>query len=184
MIKPLLCSLLSAAVLGGCANEARIDRAPEPTYESAARSPFVAANYRAAEALMSQFGKGSESGPLIVATVVNIDALDQSSTLGRLISEQLSARFTQGGLTMVEMKFRSKVYMKKSEGELLLTREITEVARSHQAQAVIVGTYGLSGESVFVNVKIVQPGSNYVLAVHDYVLPANSEIRSLMSRAR
>lgn len=184
MIKPLLCSLLSIAVLGGCANEARLDRAPEPTYESAARSPFVAANYRAAEALLAQFGKGSEGGPLIVATIVNIDALDQSSTLGRLISEQLSARFTQGGLTMVEMKFRSQVYMKKSEGELLLTREITEVARSHQAQAVIVGTYGLSGESVFVNVKIVQPRSNYVLAVHDYVLPANSEIRSLMSRAR
>ncbi len=180
----LLAGLLTAGALSGCAYDTRVDQAPEPTYESAARSDFLITNYRAADALVAQFRNAARSGPLIVATVVNIDALDQSSTLGRLISEQISARFSQSGFTLIEMKFRSSVYMKRSEGELLLTREINEVARSHQAQAVIVGTYGLSGDSVYINMKIVQPGSNYIMAVHDYVLPANREIRSMLTRSK
>lgn len=175
----MLAGAASVALITGCAQDTR---QPEPTYESAARSSFVTASYAAADVLIEQFRSRRTDGPLIVATVVNIDALEQSSTLGRLISEQMSARFAQAGFTMIEMKFRNNVYMKRSEGELLLTREISEVARSHSAQAVIVGTYGVSNESVFVNIKIVAPGSNAILAVHDYVLPLNRDVRSMMSR--
>ncbi|EXI78500.1 MAG: hypothetical protein AW10_03024 [Candidatus Accumulibacter appositus] len=82
------------------------------------------------------------------------------------------------------MKFRSNVYMKKSAGELLLTREINEIARSHDAQAVIVGTYGTSGDAVFINMKIVQPGNNIIVAAYDYVLPYNNETRVMLGRAK
>ena len=182
MIKPyLFAGAAAVGLLAGCATEA--NRTPEPTYETAAKSEFVATNYRVADSLIAQFGSGAEGGPLIVATVVNIDALDPSSTLGRLISEQVSARFSQRGFSMVEMKFRSNVYMKRGEGELILTREITEVARVNKAQAVILGSYGMSGAAVYVNMKIVQPGTNYVLAAYDYVLPSNNEIRSMLTRA-
>ncbi|WP_291992667.1 FlgO family outer membrane protein [Candidatus Accumulibacter sp. ACC003] len=182
MIKPyLFAGAVTVGLVTGCATEN--NRVPEPTYETAAKSDFVASNYRVADALIEQFRSGADGGPLIVATVVNIDALDQSSTLGRLISEQISARFSQRGFSMIEMKFRSNVYMRKGEGELVLTREIAELARVNKAQAVILGSYGTSGSAVYVNMKIVQPGSNYVLAAYDYVLPANGEIRSMLSRA-
>ncbi len=177
----MLAGVASLALLAGCAQDGRQDR-PEPTYESAARSDFVSTNYRAADALVGQFRNRTGNGPLIVATVVNIDSLEQSSTLGRLISEQISARFAQSGFTMIEMKFRNNVYIKRSEGELMLTREITELARSHNAQAVVVGTYGTSADSVFVNMKIVEPGNNAILAVHDFVLPLNRDVRSMLSR--
>ena len=121
---------------------------------------------------------------MLVATLVNIDALDRSSTLGRLISEQVAARFAQQGRRMIELKLRNNMYMRKSEGELALTREITEVARQHNAKAVLLGSYGLSGDSVFINLKVVQPGSTLVLAAYDYVLPLNREIRSLLGLPR
>jgi TolB-like protein len=147
----------------------------------ASQPQFIPANYAAADALLEQLGdKLSPSQPLIVATIVNIDALERSSTLGRLVSEQVSARFSQAGLKMVEMKFRNNVYMKQDEGELLLTRELRDVAQSHNAQAVIVGTYGISDEAVFVNLKVIQPNTNIVIAVHDYVLPKDTEIRSML----
>jgi TolB-like protein len=180
MQKTTLAGIASLALLTGCALQPQ--QQPEPTYESAARSDFLASNYRAADALVGQFRNRAANGPLLVATVVNIDALEQSSTLGRLISEQISARFAQSGFTIIEMKFRNNVYMKRSEGELLLTREINEVARSHSAQAVIVGTYGTSANAVFVDMKIVDPGTNSILAVHDYVLPRDREVQSMMSR--
>ena len=34
---------------------------------------------------------------------------------------------------------------------------------------------------VFVNLKVVQPGNNLVLAAYDYALPLNREVRSLLS---
>ena len=68
----------------------------------------------------------ADDKPLIMATIVNIDALEQTSMLGRLVSEQVSTRLAQGGLKMLEMKLRNSVYLKRNQGELMLTREIGE----------------------------------------------------------
>ncbi len=155
-----------------------------PTYQAASVNPFIPANYRAADALLKQItNRLSTSQPMIVATVVNIDALEKSSTLGRLVSEQVSAKFSQAGYSMVEMKFRNNVYMKQDQGEMLLTREIKSVAHSHNAQAVIVGTYGESGDMVFINLKVIQPATNIILAVHDYALPLDDNIRSMLRQS-
>ncbi len=182
MKAPALAAALIACLAAACANETARQRVPEVTYAEAANSELIAANYRAADALMAQFGGSPTAGPLIVATVVNIDALELSSTLGRMISEQISARFSQRGWLMVEMKLRGSIYMRRGEGELILTREIGDIARTNQAQAVIVGSYALGASAVYVNLKIVQPVSNAVLSAYDYVLPANQEIRTLLGR--
>jgi len=172
---------LAAIALAGCTNTPT--QKPEPTWELAANNRLIPANYKAAEALLAQVNLKSSLGksqPLIIATVVNIDNLEQSSTLGRLISEQVAARFTHAGHRMVEMKFRNNVYVKQSQGELMLTREIKDLAQTHDAQAVVVGTYGQSDDYVFVNLKVIQPTSNIVMAVQDYVLPMDSSVKALL----
>jgi len=158
--------------------------APEKTeshYAATASNQFVAANYQAADVLLSQLsGRLVADKPLIVATVVNIDALDQSSTLGRLVSEQVSTRLAQGGLRMLEMKLRNSVYMKRNMGEMMLTREVGEVASAHNAQAVVVGSYAETSEAIFVNVKVVHPQTNQVMAANDFVLAKDAVIRSML----
>ncbi len=172
-------SCIAAVSLAGCSSTPA--QKPEPTWEQAANNPLIPANYKAADVLLAQVRASlGKSQPLIIATVVNIDNLEQSSTLGRLISEQVATRFTQTGYRMVEMKFRNNVYVKRNQGELMLTREIKELAQSHDAQAVIVGTYGQSDDYVFINLKIIQPASNIVLAVQDYVLPLDSSTKALL----
>ena len=181
MRSPVLAAALVASLAAaGCATDAARQPAPEITYTQAANSELVATNYRAADALMAQFSGAAGGGPLIVATVVNIDALEQSSTLGRMLSEQLSARFSQRGWQMVELKLRGSIYMRRGEGELILTREISDIARSNKAQAIVLGSYAIGAGAVYVNLKIVQPVSNAVLAAYDYVLPANTEVRSML----
>lgn len=154
---------------------------PPYTYESATQDPFISANQTAAESLLKQVkGRLNPDQPLIVATLVDINVLEKSSTLGRIASEQISAVFSQTGYRMVEMKFRENVYIKRNEGELLLTREINEIAKLHKAQAVIVGSYGVGANAVFINLKLVQPGTNLVLAAHDYAIPMDSNTRALL----
>lgn len=175
-------AVFAGAIMSGC-SYLPFDTKSQPTYSSVANSPFITNNYRAADALITQLGnRVSNNQPIIVATIVNIDALSNSSTFGRLVSEQISARFSQQKYSMVELKFRGDVYMKQDQGELLLTREIKSVAQSQNAQAVIVGTYAESGDTVYVNLKVIQPNTNIVLAVHDYAFPIDSNTRALLRK--
>lgn len=183
-MKSLACILVPLVFLAaGCADP---NTRNDETYESAINNQFIPTNYRAAEALFTQAQKSNiplaPDVPLIVATVVDINVLEKSSALGRTISELISARFTQQGYKMVEMKFRNAVYIKRSQGELLLTREIKDLAQSHNAQAVLVGTYSVSKDVVFVNLKVIKPGDSIVIAAHDYTLPLNHTVRELLAR--
>ncbi|WP_313034196.1 FlgO family outer membrane protein [Massilia alkalitolerans] len=179
-MKPTLtlrAALLALPLLLGACSTTREDT----NYTSVSANAFVAANYRAADALALQLrGKLGDEKPLIMATIVNIDALEQTSMLGRLVSEQLSTRLAQGGMKMLEMKLRNSVYLKRGQGELMLTREIGEVASAHNAQAVVVGSYAETRDAVFINVKVIQPGTNLVLAGHDYVLAKEGTVRSML----
>jgi TolB-like protein len=179
--KTTFLSLLAVPLLlAACASEPKPE---EANYASVSANSFVGSNYRAADALLLQMkGKLADDQPLIMATIVNIDSLEQTSTLGRLVSEQISTRLAQDGLKMLEMKLRNNVYLKRNQGELMLTREIGEVAHTHNAQAVVVGSYAETNDSVFVNIKVIQPSSNLVLAGHDFVLAKESTVRSMLQR--
>ncbi len=169
----------SSISISGCATNQLVGSQNSPKSMNVS-DPFIKTNYQAADALIAQLGNQiSSTSPIIVATLVNIDDLNNSSTFGRLVSEQVSARFSQENFMMLEMKFRGYVYMKQDQGELLLTREIKDVAKSHNAQAVIVGTYASSQDTVYVNLKVIQPNNNVVIAVHDYTFPIDSNLKAL-----
>ena len=171
-----LFAALLALTLVACASTESV------SYEAARNNQFIPSNHRAADALLAQLPGGG--GTMIIATLVNIDALENSSTLGRMVSEQVSARFTQAGYHMVEMKFRNNVYISQNQGELMLTRELHDLAASYSAQAVVVGTYGESKDYVYINLKVIQPNTNVVLAVHDYALPIDANVRAMLRNKR
>lgn len=175
----LLCMM--ALLLAGCA---QTQKGPFSSGKSVNADAFIQANYHAAERLQQQMAGSRDLSTLLVATLVNIDVLERSSTLGRLVSEQVSARFTQGGYRMVEMKFQNSVYMARGQGELMLTREVHELAKAYSAQAVIVGTYGESKDYVLINLKVVEPNTNHILAVYDYSLPIDENVRMMLRHRR
>ncbi|MFA7239672.1 MAG: FlgO family outer membrane protein [Sulfuricellaceae bacterium] len=192
-ISALLAGVLASVLLAGCGALPRNGKTPDPTYEQATGNTLTSVNYAAAMELMKRYQGPSASAnnfgeataaPFIVATLVNIDKLEQSSTFGRLISEQLASRITQLGHNVVELKVRNSVFMKRNEGEFLLTREIKEVATAHKAQAIVVGTYAEASDFVYVSLKVVNPTNSLILAAYDYALPMDKEIRRLVSASR
>ncbi|WP_423679839.1 MULTISPECIES: FlgO family outer membrane protein [unclassified Undibacterium] len=192
MKKILVCTsvvmALSACSSLNMGNNSGLASASQPTWRDAENNEFIPSNQKAANALISAANAATsgipldKSRPLIVATLANINALEESSPFGRIVAEQVSGQFTRSGYKMVEMKFRDKVFIKQNVGELLLTREIKEVAQNHQAQAVIVGTYAESDKLVFVNLKLIRPGDNIVLATYDYAVPLDKTVKSLLGR--
>jgi TolB-like protein len=142
----------------------------------------IKSSYVAADSLIAQVRANLPPDCLLIAaTLVNINRLDESTPLGRLITEQIAGRFTQNGFRMIEVKLRNQIYMKRNEGELILTREVRDIAKQHQVRAIIAGTYTTSADRIFVNLKLIDLESNVVIGAFDYYLERDTLIRSLMN---
>ena len=162
------------AILSSCATSKEV---PDPD--------LTAASYGAADKLIegSQYGLARDRN-IVVATFVNINDLEDSSTLGRLIAEQVSSRLTQVGYRVVELKLRKNIFMKQRGGEFMLSRAVQDVAAAHNAQAVVAGVYAVARDKVFVKSAVIQPVSAMVMSAYDYELPIGRNMRALLYARR
>ena len=73
---------------------------------------LIDANHNAADALLARAPWLKERrDPLLAATFVDINNLDASSALGRVIGEQIGSQFAQQGFTVIELKMRNNIFM-------------------------------------------------------------------------
>jgi len=160
--------LMATLALGACT-----------TMEDGLGADLIKLNYRATDALM-QGVTLDPAQPVLVATLVDQEELSESSRLGRLVSEHIASRLSNRGVRVVELKLREQLFMKGSTGALLLSREVRDVSKAHSAQAVVVGTYTSSGQTLYISLKLVKPEGNTVVSAHDYVMPLNANIKGLL----
>lgn len=171
-------ALGAASLLPGCAGYYYGDKYG-PTLNGLLRTNLVDTSHRAADALMQ--GVALEpTQPIIVATLVHVDRLQESSRLGRMVSEQIAGRLVQRGVRVTELKLREHVAMQR-EGEMLLSRELRDVSRAHDAQAVVTGTYAVTVSQVYISLKLIHPLGNRMLAAHDYAVPVDEDVRILLT---
>lgn len=143
---------------------------------------LISANHAAADALLTKAPWLKErKDPLLAATFVDINNLDASSGLGRVIGEQLGSRFAQQGFTVVELKMRNNIFIKEGSGEFALSRSIREISQSHNAAAVIAGTYAVARQSVYVQARLIRATDNLILASYDYALPLGPDAKALIA---
>lgn len=170
--------LASSLLLAGCETATVQPQAAE-------ESNLVQSSEDAATALVNQLGPNLRPDqPLIVASFVNVDHLDESSTLGRMLAEQMASSLTRQGLPVVELKLRDSLFIQEGSGEFMLSRELQHISQSHQAQAVVVGTYAIGRQSVYVTSRLVRVADNRILAASDYRLPMDADVRALVGAKR
>jgi len=146
-------------------------------------SNLLESSYAAADSL----GRGlrfrglSLGESIMAASFVNIDDLTESSTLGRMVSEQIASRLAQHGFKVVEIKLRQEsVFIEEGKGEFLLSREVLSLGETRGAQAVLVGTYAVSKDFIFISARVVRTGDNSLVTGYDYELPNDSTTRSML----
>lgn len=170
-------AVATAALLSGCASSYYYG---ESAGGGAPRTSIITANHAAADMLLQAAPLDREHA-VLVATLVNVDRLNESSRLGRIFSEQIAGRLVQRGYPVTELKLRESVAMQREQGELLLSRELRDVSRAHDAQAVVVGTYAVSSTILYVSIKLVKPDGNLVVAAHNYAVPMDDNVRALLA---
>lgn len=183
MKKALFALCISILILTSCSNQ------PEIKDEDLVKASYIAADSLLKEAerhskdsiKMAQFDLNKT---ILVASFVNIDDMQMSSTFGRIVAEQIGSRVSQQGYKVIEMKLRNSVFVQEQTGELLLSREILEISLNHDAHAVIVGTYAEGKEKVYVTAKLIRASDAVILASHDYSLPVGPNTKGLLRSKR
>ncbi len=175
----LVLSALALGVLSACSSPPVVRM--DPTYEEAAASKFVSTNRDAAVKLVDGLDTRSlGTGPVLVATIVNVNDMRRAAPLGRTLSEIYASALASSGYNVKEMKLRGDVFVKEETGELLLSREVKDIARSHNASLVLVGTYSAAANMTYISLKFVRTDDSRIVRAYDYALPNDRDVTKLL----
>ncbi len=106
--------------------------------------------------------------PILVATLVNEEDLQQSSPFARTLQNHIASRFIRRGYVVKEIKLRHNLVMRPGEGEFMLSRHLDRInGKKVKAQAVVLGTYMLSGRQMYLAVRLVNPGDRTIRSSWD-----------------
>ncbi len=164
------CSILTA----GCASLSTSGKNFEPRKKTpVCMAGIMEANQQAGMELLTQLDERHPYDlPLLLTTFVNLDNLEETSSLGRIIPQQMGTGLTRHGYQVVDVRLRKDTLLvSENRGELALSRRIEEIAGDEQTYSVLTGTYSVAYGQVFVNAKVLRSSDKVTLAAVDYALP-------------
>ncbi|MEE4380286.1 MAG: FlgO family outer membrane protein [Candidatus Competibacteraceae bacterium] len=181
MTKPVLSLITALLVVAfgtvGCASSSNSEIS-----STKQDNDLVTESYQAADFLIDQVPWLREQrGPVLVATFVDVNALESSSALGRIVAEQVASRFAQEGFTVIDMKLRDNIFIQQNGGEFMLSRDVRALSQTHNASAILAGTYAVGRRSVYVSARLIRASDSLILSGYDYSLPMGPDTRALLA---
>jgi TolB-like protein len=176
---PPLCFILFLGLISACS---AIGTSPVGS------SNIQSKTYSAVDRLLKQ-SQINQNTPLLVGTLNDINTMETSSTLGRVISEQISGRLSQRKYNVTELKTRQSVNIKRGldnaaeSGEFLMSRDLQALSTEHKASKVITGTYAIAGKQIMVNLKMIDIATGKILGARDYELAIDSNTSKLIQNS-
>ncbi|MEJ5364648.1 MAG: FlgO family outer membrane protein [Desulfosoma sp.] len=166
----VLCVVLGIAVAAaGCACQRPCGTSVGAFGPVEAGGNVVSAAYRIADAMAGNLR--DPVGPdrtILVATFVDVNDLTKSSPFGRIFGEHVASRLAQKGYRVMELKLRqNSIFMENTKGEFLLSRDVKDVSTTHNAWAVVVGTYAASSDRAYVSARMVRAADGVVIGASD-----------------
>lgn len=124
--------------------------------------------------------RGNTNGPIAIATFADIDNLYGSSTFGRMLSEQLMSELTMRGYNVVEIRRAEAMQVMFSQGEFALSRESQVLRNSQDLSGLVVGTYVVSPERIYLNARLIDPATSIVVSAGSVEMSKTEEIEKLL----
>lgn len=147
---------------------------PQAGYQDA-RELKLTAKELAEQLLVGMNASGCVALPV---SFVSMDNLEQTSSFGRLMAEQMIFEFNQRGFAVKEYRAPDKISVRDGEGDFYLTRALGDVALP-AGSVVVAGTYYADKQALIVNAKLIRPSDGRVLRTANAVLPASNLTRRM-----
>ncbi len=117
---------------------------------------------------------------LVVTSFVQLNDFSKTSRFGLLMSEQLLSRMAGKGFILKETRMKD-IFYQGQNGEFVLSRKFSRVARELDARLVLVGTYLEAHNHVLVNARLVDFQTREVVASYGCQLVKTPDITELLS---
>lgn len=124
--------------------------------------------------------QGTDPGPIAVTTMVNLDDLYSTSSFGRMYSEQLMSELAMRGYQVVELRHADSLQFLTSAGEFGLSRDMSSLRQVRNLGGVVVGTYSVSPERVYVNVRLIEPSNSMIVSAASVEMGRSEEISRML----
>lgn len=160
---------------GGAGIAVSFPPAASPTHD------FGQLVYSAAELMAQRSVPISKDRPIVVATLVDIDDLNRSSTLGRLASQLIADKYSQHGYLIKDLTYTRGLELKPGTGTLVLSEDVRNVAARNNAQAVIAGTYAVGGREIYLNIRLLRADDGAILSSADLVVPLDHDTEPMVA---
>jgi len=143
---------------------------------------IIPVSYRAANMLLSRApDEVTKETPFLVTSFVNINDLKESTSFGHLLSEQIASKIAQKGYSVKEIKLsQESLFVIKGDGEFALSERFEQIRSLFNADYVIVGTYSIGSESVYVSTRIVRIDDNVIVSSFDFKLKGDDDLWELI----
>lgn len=177
----LLFGLLFQSLLAGCAGHgSTVSLAAKPGLVDAQE---LRLKFRelADQLLASTPNEGIGNLVAMPTSFVDVDHKNQTSALGNLCAESLIYEFNQRGYPVSEYRLSGDVDVLLGQGDFALLRQGVTKTAGKQWAALMVGTYAVAGDSVFVNGRLVRASDGMVLRTGQVLLPKNELVASMLT---
>ena len=148
--------------------------------ESAIEPDLMLMSYGAIDDIVAQRSVDEDSGRVLVATLVDVNNVEQSSMFGRQVSEFLATRLTQRQVDVIFATVRQDHMKVDGSGQFLISRNVQNLGSDYNARNVLVGTYGVTDETVMVSIRLVSTVDDSTLAATDFAISKDEVIGQML----
>ncbi|HIP38078.1 MAG TPA: hypothetical protein EYG88_01590 [Desulfocapsa sulfexigens] len=121
---------------------------------------------------------------VLTSTFVDLNELEQTSRLGRLLQSHIGSRLVQLGYTVREVNLRNSMKITPGSGETILSRDLSQISQEQAAQAILLGTYSLNNRTLYITAKLVNPVNRNIISAHSYRLCMDDNLLALFGLQR
>jgi hypothetical protein len=99
---------------------------------------------------------------------------------GDILADFIRSRLAQDGFDVSEPRLRSRMLLRKDEGEMMLGRESRALVPPPGYSCIVAGTYAAADSRVYVAVKLISVNDARIMAAVDFVVWRTSDIDKLL----
>jgi hypothetical protein len=162
---------------------------PSPTMCPIVDANYEKSTYNAISHLLAtahppagQFEVFNSDRPVLYSTTVNLNDYSNTTNFGRLHGELFASALVQHWQNdLLKMTLRqSSAPIIPQQGEFLLSRDIQDLAVDYNAGAVLVSTYSVAIDKVYLNLQLINVDYNTVVASATYSIPLGPRTRGML----
>jgi TolB-like protein len=111
-----------------------------------------------------------EKKKIIVSTAYDIDNPIESSTIGRILTQNIISDFVKYGVRVEELDLVKNNLIQNKNGRIIISKDIESLASEKNVSYILLIAYKKVLKELYVNLKLISPETGNIVASSDYVI--------------